>query len=81
MMSMFLGAVSTSQLLFALLSAIPEDASSHTARYLGQHFRRVKDSYQKARGSQRGTTASAVGAAMLGTGMVRSFLASVSAFH
>lgn len=69
MMSMFLSAVSTSQLIFAALNAIPEDSSNHILRYIGQHFRRIKNNYQTTRGSQRGTTASATGAALLGTGM------------
>jgi hypothetical protein len=56
-------------MIFAGLNAIPEDTSNEILKYLGDHFRRIKNSYQTTRGSQRGTTASAAGAAMLGAGM------------
>lgn len=69
MMSMFLGAVATSQLIFSAFNSIPENSSSPVLRYLGTHFRRVKSAYQTARNSQRGTVSSAAGAAMLGAGM------------
>ncbi|KAI9029481.1 hypothetical protein DFJ74DRAFT_754883 [Hyaloraphidium curvatum] len=69
MMSMFLSAVSTSQLLFGLLNAVPEESKWQVLRFLGRHFRKVKDSYQTQRGSQRGSTSTAAGAAILGAGM------------
>jgi hypothetical protein len=72
MMSFFLSAVGTSQFIFATLNSIPEDAENPVLQYLGNHFRRVKASYQTGRGSQRGTVASAAGAAMLGAGMTLS---------
>ncbi|KAI9029482.1 hypothetical protein DFJ74DRAFT_765280 [Hyaloraphidium curvatum] len=70
MMSMFLSAVSTSQLLFALLSSVPADSANPTFRWLGEHFRKTKSTYQTNRASQRGTISAAAGAAVLGAGML-----------
>jgi hypothetical protein len=62
MMQMFLMGAATSQIVYGVLSSLPED---NPAR---QHFMAIKEKYVTSRG-KRGLKAIAIGSALLGAGM------------